>query len=1036
MADVHVDLERKQLQQRVKSWIINDLGYTFLGNLEDQENSAIKVDLLKANLVKRGYKKEQIDKAVSELTDLYKNQVNSLYQVNKEIYSLLRYGKQGAKDDKGNINTVHFIDWEHIENNDFQLAEEVTTLKFDGKTHHRPDLVIYVNGIALAVFELKRSCKSIGYGIRQSLDSQKRENIQEFYHPIQLIFAGNESEGLKYGTINTSEKFYLLWKEDPKATDSLSKEIAALQSDNRLKNGIVSFCHKKRFLSFIHDFVIFDAGVKKVARYNQYFANIAARQRINEGQGGIIWNTQGSGKSLIMVWLTKWIIENVNDSPRVVIITDREELDDQIESLFFDVGEKVKRAKSCADLRNILNRTDDSIICSLIHKYGNNAGKQSDIAAYAKELQNNLEPGFSAKGHIIAFIDECHRTNSGKLHEAVKVIMPDAILIGFTGTPLLSKDKKKKTSIEVFGPFIHTYKFDEGVKDGVVLDLRYEARDVNQDISNNEKVDTWFNIKTEGLTERAKTTLIQRWTSFQKLYSSKQRLEIIAADIRMDMITLPRLSTDRGTAMLVAGSIYDACRYWDIFTSSGFTKCAIITSYEPTDASVRTAATDPNKESEEEYKKRIYEKMLDGKTVSDFETEVKKKFKEEPGQMKLLIVVDKLLTGFDAPSATYIYIDKSMRDHDLFQAICRVNRPNGDDKDYGYIIDYKDLFRNVQTAMIDYTSGAFEEYDREDIDGLLKSRYDEAQAEMVGAIKSLKDLFDNVDGKEDTDYINYFCGENSESEEKTGLREKLYSLTSSLTRSFADCSGKLESDYGYSENQITKIRKQITGYNQVKEMIKLASCDYIDLKAYEPDMRYILDTYIKADDSRTINSLGDMTLVELLINSKSTTLIDEFSTNEGAKAEIIDNNIKHEIVKKVDTNPTYYGKLSERLEILIERRKIAAISYAEYLNQVVELAKAVLHPENNSNYPDEIRANEAKRALYDYFGGNTDEALSMDRAIKASLSTNWKDNYQKQKQIKHAIYDNLLQYGYDKDKIYKEVDDIFSIMERQKEYDQ
>ena len=267
MADVHVDLEREQLQQRVKSWIINDLGYTFLGNLEDQENSAIKDDLLRANLVKRGYKKEQIDVAISELMNLYKNQVDSLYQVNKEIYSLLRYGRQGVKDDKGNRNTVHFIDWEHIENNDFQLAEEVRTLKFDGKTHHRPDLVIYVNGIALAVFELKRSSKSIGHGIRQSLDSQKRENIQEFYHPIQLIFAGNESEGLKYGTINTSEKFYLLWKEDLKASDSLSKEIAALQTDNRLKNGIVSLCHKERFLSFIHDFIIFDAGIKKVARY-------------------------------------------------------------------------------------------------------------------------------------------------------------------------------------------------------------------------------------------------------------------------------------------------------------------------------------------------------------------------------------------------------------------------------------------------------------------------------------------------------------------------------------------------------------------------------------------------------------------------------------------------------------------------------------------------------------------------------------------------------------------------------------------------
>ncbi len=1034
MADVHVDLEREQLQQRVKSWIINDLGYTFLGNLEDQDNTAIRVDLLRANLVKRGYKKEQIDVAISGLMNLYKNQLDSLYQVNKKIYSLLRYGRQGVKDDKGNRNTVHFIDWEHIENNDFQLAEEVRTLKFDGKTHHRPDLVIYVNGIALAVFELKRSSKSIGHGIRQSLDSQKRENIQEFYHPIQLIFAGNESEGLKYGTINTSEKFYLLWKEDPKATDSLSKEIAALQTDNRLKNGIVSLCHKERFLSFIHDFIIFDAGIKKVARYNQYFANIAARQRIKEGQGGIIWNTQGSGKSLIMVWLTKWVIENIDES-RVVIITDREELDDQIESLFFDVGEKVKRAKSCDDLRKTLNKTDDSIICSLIHKYGHNAGKQSDVDAYVKELKKNLGFDFKAKGKIISFIDECHRTNSGKLHEAVKAIMPDAILIGFTGTPLLKKDKV--TSIETFGSYIHTYKFDEGVEDGVVLDLRYEARDVDQNLSNKEKVDTWFDIKTEGLTERAKTTLKQSWTSINRLYSSKQRLEIIAADIRMDMITLPRLRTDRGTAMLVAGSIYEACRYWDIFTSSGFTKCAIVTSYEPTDASVRTAVIDPNQESEEEYKKRIYEKMLAGISVTDFETEVKKKFKEEPGQMKLLIVVDKLLTGFDAPSATYIYIDKSMRDHDLFQAICRVNRPNGDDKDYGYIIDYKDLFRNVQTAMLDYTSEAFDNYDKEDIDGLLKSRYDEAKAEMVGAIASLEDLFANVGGNEDTDYINYFCGENHESEEKTGLRDALYSLTSSLTRSFADCSGKLESDYGYSENQVSAIRKQIAGYNQVKEMIRLASCDYIDLKAYEPDMRYILDTYIKADDSRKINSLGDMTLVELLINSTSTTpvdVIDGFSTNEGAKAEIIDNNIKHEIVKKADMNPKYYGKLSEMLEDIIEQRKIEAISYEEYLKQVVELAKAVLHPENNGDYPDEIRASEAKRALYDYFDEDVDKAVNMDRAIRSSLSTNWKDNLQKQKKIKLAIYNNLSLYSHDEEKISDEVEEIFSVMERQDEY--
>ncbi|MDD2363219.1 MAG: HsdR family type I site-specific deoxyribonuclease, partial [Eubacteriales bacterium] len=546
----NVDKERK-LQNKVKSWLINDLGYTYLGNLEDQNNGCIKPGLLKENLEKRGYKREQIDLAVSELANLVGNQVDNLYKINKDVYSLLRYGRQGAKDDKNNRQTVHYIDWNNIENNDFYLAEEVTALCYDGHSRKRPDLVIYVNGIALAVFELKRSCVSIGEGIRQSLTNQKKEYIQDFFHTVQLIFAGNEAEGLKYGTIGTKEKYYLEWREDVHAKDDLSKRISDLQTDNKLRNGIVSLCQKERFLSFIHDFIIFDAGIKKVARHNQYFANIAARARIREKEGGIIWNTQGSGKSLIMVWLTKWIIENIDDS-RVVIITDREELDDQIESLFLDVDENVARAKSTKNLHELLNGKDASIICSLIHKYGHNAGGQADVDKYLKDLLKNLPDNFQAKGNIVAFIDECHRTNSGKLHEAVKTIMPDAILIGFTGTPLLKKDKK--TSLEIFGPYIHTYKFDEGVADGVVLDLRYEARDIDQDLSSKEKVDLWFESKTAGLTEQAKTQLKQSWTSMNKLYSARQRLEKIASDIIFDMSLRSRLKNDRGTALLVANS--------------------------------------------------------------------------------------------------------------------------------------------------------------------------------------------------------------------------------------------------------------------------------------------------------------------------------------------------------------------------------------------------------------------------------------------------------------------------------------------------
>jgi type I restriction enzyme R subunit len=1031
-----VDKERK-LQNRVKSWIINDLGYTFLGNLEDQNNRCIKPELLKKNLEKRGYKKELIDLAVSELVRLAGNQVDSLYKVNKEIYSLLRYGRQGVKDDDNKRQTVHYIDWKNIENNDFYLAEEVTTSCYDGHHYHRPDLVIYVNGIALAVFELKRSCVSVGKGIRQSLTSQRKENIQAFYHTVQLIFAGNEAEGLKYGTVGTIEKYFLEWREDIHAKDELSKTIKSLQTDNKLRNGIISLCYKERFFSFMHDFIIFDAGTKKIARHNQYFANIAARAKIKEKEGGIIWNTQGSGKSLIMVWLTKWIIENIDDS-RVVIITDREELDDQIESLFLDVEENVIRARSTKHLHGLLNSKEANIICSLIHKYGHNAGGQADVDKYLKELLRNLPEDFKAKGNIIAFIDECHRTNSGKLHEAVKTIMPDAVLIGFTGTPLLKKDKK--TSLEIFGPYIHTYKFDEGVADGVVLDLRYEARDIDQDLSSKEKVDLWFEDKTKGLTVQAKTQLKQSWTSMNKLYSARQRLEKIASDIIFDMSLKSRLKNDRGTALLVANSIYEACRYWGIFNSLGFKKCAVVTSFEPDAASVRTATSDPDQTSEDEYKKSVYDRMLQGKGVMEFEKEAKEKFINEPASMKLLIVVDKLLTGFDAPSATYIYIDKSMRDHDLFQAICRVNRPDGDDKDFGYIVDYMDLFRNLQLAIADYTGGAFEDYDKEDVEGLLKSRYDEAKAEMVGAMASLGDLLQNVgDNPEDLDYIRYFCGDASESDadEFVGKRDILYSLTSSLTRSFADCCDRLVSDYKYSEKDVEKIRKDIYGYNRIKDMIRLASNDYIDLKPYESDMRYILDTYIKAEDSRVISKLNDMSLVEALIDKDTTTpvdaIIDALPGDDNAKAETIDNNMRHEIVKKMSSNPKYYGKLSEMLEEIIEQRRIEALSYEEYLRQVVELANSILHPEESGEYPDSLKDSAAKRALYDFFD---DEALaiSMDQAIHASLRSAWKRNAQKQNNIKGAIYKELLKY-HDKGQAENYVGEIFEIIERQEEYD-
>ncbi len=1031
-------------QKRVITWLVNDLHYTYLGNLEEENNTPVKQDLLEKNLKKRGYSDEEISQAIAKLQRTASNQVDSPYIVNKNVYSFLRYGTDVHG--KGNRRpNVDFIDWDNTDANDFYVAEEVTTLREDGIHKKRPDLVLYINGIALGMFELKRSSVAAAEGMRQLITNQKKENIQRFFSTEQILFAGNESEGLFYGVIETPQKYYLQWREDPKANDALSLNIKKTisQQNNRLREGVISLCQKDRFLSLVHDFIIFDAGTKKIARHNQYFANIAARQRILDHEGGIIWNTQGSGKSLIMAWLAKWINESPNvPDGRVVIITDREELDDQIESLFYDVDEKVRRAKSCADLRDVLNNNTDPIVCSLIHKYGHNAGSQSDIDLYRKQLLEDLDPDFEAKGNIVAFIDECHRTNSGKLHEAVKALMPKATLIGFTGTPLLKKDKH--TSIETFGSYIHTYKFDEGVNDGVILDLRYEARDVEQDISNKDKLDSWFEAKTRGLTENAKQQLKQKWATTSKVYSVKERLERIAQDIVYDMEILPRLKDDRGTAMLVANSIYEACRYWDIFNRMGFTKCAIVTSYEPTPDSVRTATMDLSHESEDEYKKSIYERMLNGQTVSEFEAEAKRLFKDEPSKMKLLIVVDKLLTGFDAPSATYLYIDKSMRDHDLFQAICRVNRPNGEDKDYGYIIDYKDLFKNVQVAVNDYTSGAFDSYDKEDIEGLVKNRYDEAKAQMEGALASLDALFEQIDNKnDDCSCIAFFCGnslEESEGREKRAKRDALYALVASLARSFAACCDKLVSDYNYSADDVEHVRNKIHGYSNVKDMIRLASCDYIDLKPYEEDMRYILDTYIHAGDSQTISKLGDMSIVELLVNSPSTTpseLIDGLRGNKESKAETIENNLKFEIVRKMDSNRAYYGKLSERLQQIILQRKMDAISYEEYLRHVVEMAESILNPNDDEVYPEEVNGNPAAMEIYDYFEGpdRGPFVLKIHEAINEAVKPGWRGNPAVQHNIQNAIYQELLAEGWDEENAHRATLDVFMIVERQSEYD-
>jgi type I restriction enzyme, R subunit len=1014
-------------QNRVIKLFRESLGYDYLGNWEDSPNNRnIEESYLRPFLKQQGYDDQIIDRALYELNKVAGDQTKRLYDVNKAVYGLLRYGVKVKPDVGENTVTVWLIDWNSPENNHFAIAEEVTV---KGKYDKRPDVVLYVNGIALGVLELKRSTVAVSEGIRQNLDNQKPAFIERFFTTMQLVMAGNDTEGLRYGVIGTEEKHFLTWKEE-----------SAIE--NLLDRHLIQLCNKSRFLEIIHDFIVFDSGRKKPCRHNQYFGVKAAQERVKRREGGIIWHTQGSGKSLTMVWLAKWLRENLRDA-RVLIITDRTELDEQIEKVFKGVDENIYRTKSGADLIDQLNSGTSWLLCSLIHKFG---GKEDgDVEGFVEEVNKALPPGFKAKGNLVIFVDECHRTQSGELHKAMKAILPDALLIGFTGTPLLKTDKQK--SIEVFGSYIHTYKFDEAVIDKVVLDLRYEARDIDQYLTSPAKIDQWFAAKTRGLNDVALARLKKKWGTMQKVLSSQSRLEMIVSDILMDMAQRPRLMDGRGNAILVSGSIYQACKLYELFDKTELAgKCAIVTSYRPNITQTKGEETGEGL-TEKLRQYEIYKKMLADwfkqdpdeavKRADEFEKQVTKKFIEEPGQMKLLIVVNKLLTGFDAPPATYLYIDKQMENHGLFQAICRVNRLDGEDKEYGYIIDYKDLFKSLEGAVSDYTSGALDGYDKEDVAGLLTDRLVKAKERLEEAREAVNALCEPVKPpKAAEDYWRFFCGEESGNTERLKENEHkrvaLYKLTASLTRAYANLANQMP-EAGYTPAEIETIKQEVADFENISLEVKIKSGDHIDLKVYEPAMRHLIDTYIRAEASENISALDDLPLIQLIVERGADAIKElpkRLREDKTAAAETIENNLRKVIIDERPSNPKYYAEMSKLLDELIKARKEGAEKYEQYLAKIVELARQVKNPGGASAYPKSLNT-AAKRALYDNLGQNEKLALALDAEIDATRRDNWRGSTIKEKEIKIAIRKTLKEFGIGEE---EEISRVFKLIEKQNDY--
>ena len=1043
--DTNIGAKERVTQNRLIGLFRRVLKYAYLGNWEKREgNSNVEEEYLSAYLTRRGYTDKEIRSAIAKLKQAANSLGGGLYNANKEVYTLLRYGVNVQAEVTEKKKTVHLIDWANPMENDLQIAEEVT---IQGASDRRPDLVVYVNGIAVAVIELKRSTVSAHEGIRQNIRNQQDGYIPRFFTTIQLLFAGNDTEGLHYGVIKTPEKFWLRWKE-PCGEPCAKPHFTAEEYPNELDRSVLQFFEPARLLEYIHDFIIFDGGVKKAARPNQYFAIKAAQPRVRNKQNGIIWHSQGSGKSLTMVWLAQWIRENVEDA-RVVIITDRDELDKQIESGFKDAGEQIKRAKSGSELVGMLNAADPWLICSLIHKFGNKndaeaisvGGKKAakSLDLYLEEWAKSLPADFRAKGNIYVFIDECHRTQGGMLHEAMKHIMgDDVMLIGFTGTPLLHTDKKK--SIETFGSYIHSYKFNEAVEDGVILDLRYEARNVEQYLGKREKIDEWFEAKTKGLSSVARAALKERWAKMEKLFSSKERIDRIVADICQDMSTKRALSGGYGNAMLVADSIYQACRYWEVFQSTELKgHCAVVTSYDASTASVKDEFVGDG-ETEDLTKYEIYQKMIGNHTAEQFEAWAKQEFIDHPGDMKLLIVVDKLLTGFDAPSATYLYIDKKMRDHNLFQAICRVNRVDSEEKDYGYIVDYQDLFGAVKSAIEDYTNGAFDGYDTDDIKGLLTNRLAEARKALEEALQAVHTMCEVIHPQTREAYFAYFVyaettpieEQQKECEANANKRETFYKLVSRLVRRYIDLANEMEAA-GFTAEESVDIKKQVDYYNDIKDEIKLKSGDALDLKYYDPAMRQLIDNYVRAEDSEKLVDLADISFLDL-IDTDSDKAIDslpkKIKQNERSVAEVLAANMRKMIISERPNNPAYFDKMSELLNQLLQEQKDGKLQYKELIGKLIDKLKEA-RSAVKTKYPASIDS-KGKQSLYDNLGNDEALTLRVHDTIKANARDGFRDmdgsGMKKMKALRRAV-EGVLQ-GFEVDKI----DDVMQIIVAQKEY--
>lgn len=869
------------------------------------------------------------------MDDLDEPLTDGLIKTSEKIFDALMLGKSYPETVGGGkvlSFDLKYIDWIQIENNVFHVTEEFSADSHDGEINVRPDIVLFVNGIPFAVIECKAPHITVEQGVEQMIRNEQENYIPQLFKFTQIVMATNKN-AVKYATTGTPKKFWCVWKEEnqnfleEKIAECISNRQPTVQDEN-----IIALFSKERLIELTKYFVLYDANVKKICRYQQYFAikEIIKTIHTNDVQGnrqsGVIWHTQGSGKSLTMVMLAKYILLEMKKlEPKVVIVTDRKELDKQIAKTFTHTRCRPARATSGKNLMGLIDEGKADIITTIINKF--NTVENSGLKALGRD--------------IFILVDESHRSNYGELSTKMRVVFPNACYIGFTGTPLMKSEKNTMTK---FGKLIHKYTIKDGVEDRAIVPLIYEGRFVEQAVDE-ANIDLWFEQTTKRLNDKQKIDLKKKWSSMKHLASTEARIKRIALDINNHFVEGYKETGFK--AILATNRKRDAVSYLACFEQFGDLNCEVCIS--PPD--VRESVTDID-ESTDNRIIAYWTKMMKKYGDSDsYEDSVKNRFSD--GSVDILIVCSKLLTGFDAPVCQVLYIDKELKEHGLLQAIARTNRL-ADGKDYGLIVDYRGLIQKLDDAMNRYSGAGLENFEAGDLKGAIVD-----VITVVGKLRQaytrIDDLFVSIHNKSDTEEVEVFLADDKK-------REAFYNLLCELGRHLSIV---LNSEIAYQnipKEERKRYQDAFAFYSKVRRSVKIRYCDAIDNSEYEPLMQNLLDNHLSVVGLKQITAP-----VDILNQSDFEKELDELGSIR-SKADAIKSKMTKSLSEKYDENPAYYDSFSKRIKDTLQQYKEKIITDAEYLEKMRSIMADYASGVTDVSYPEKLKNNVHAQAFYGVVG--------------------------------------------------------------------